>query len=143
MTVTRTLVDTSTLVAALMSHHTAHAWADAHLAQAEQQTVLISTHTLAEVFKVLTTYPREFLPPEIASQVIKETTRQYEKINLDDQDYFAVMQRLADHHLSGSVIFDALTAQAALKAGAEKLLTLNPRDFKRLGKDVAGILVYP
>lgn len=143
MTITRTLVDTSTLIAALMKSHATHTWADTQLTKAEQQTVVVSTHTLAEVFKVLTAYPRQSLPPQVALRVIQETTRQYEKISLDDADYFAVMQRLADHNLSGSVIFDALLAQAALKAGAQALLTLNPKDFKRLGKDVSEILIYP
>lgn len=139
----KTLVDTSTLIAALMSRHPMHGWADQHLTYAEQGTVIISTHSLAEAFKVLTVYPRDNLTPADAQQVLEETTAPYEKVSLDHHDYFAVMERCTRQGLSGSVIFDALIAQAALKAGAEQLLTLNPKDFKRLGEDVAGILVHP
>lgn len=139
----RTLVDTSALISALVSTHAMHAWADQQLTAAEKGQVLISTHTLAEAFKVLTAHSRDNLSPADARQVLEEITGPYEKVSLDHTDYFAVMERCTAQGLSGSVIFDALIAQAALKAGADKLLTLNSKDFKRLGADVAGILVHP
>lgn len=36
-------------------------------------------------------------------------------------------------------IYDALIAQAALKANIDRLLTLNPNDFVRLGENIASL----
>ena len=39
-------------------------------------------------------------------------------------------------NLPGGGIFDTIIAQAALKAKADTILTLNPNHFTRLGKDI-------
>jgi len=39
--------------------------------------------------------------------------------------------------------FDGLIAQAALKAGVDVLLNLNPNDFTRLAEDVAQLVQMP
>jgi predicted nucleic acid-binding protein len=41
------------------------------------------------------------------------------------------------------VIYDALIARAAEKAGAERLLTLNEGDFRRVWPASASILLVP
>jgi predicted nucleic acid-binding protein len=45
--------------------------------------------------------------------------------------------------LTGGGIFDALIAQAALKAKVDCLITLNPKDFTRLGEEIAPIVQVP
>jgi hypothetical protein len=45
--------------------------------------------------------------------------------------------------LSGGVIYEALIACAARKAGADGLLTLNQRDFLRVWPDGDAILIVP
>jgi predicted nucleic acid-binding protein len=54
-----------------------------------------------------------------------------------------VLQRLEKLNLVGGAIYDALIAQAALKAKAERLLTLNPSHFLRLGQDVEAVVLVP
>lgn len=135
------LIDTSALVGALLADHPQHQWVKDHVRHAARKA--ISTHTLAEAFKVLTVYPRQSISAENARVTLMVATANMQKVSLDDSDYFAVMERCTAEGLSGSVIFDALIAHAALKARADKLLTLNPKDFKRLGADVAGILIHP
>jgi predicted nucleic acid-binding protein len=46
-------------------------------------------------------------------------------------------------NLPGAGIYDALIAQAAIKAEVDVLLTLNPNDFRRLGEDVAQLVRLP
>ncbi|MCC5637464.1 hypothetical protein LC593_16760 [Nostoc sp. CHAB 5844] len=46
-------------------------------------------------------------------------------------------------NLPGGAIFDALIAQAALKAQVDVLLTLNPNHFTRLGNAIAQIIQVP
>ena len=43
-----------------------------------------------------------------------------------------VVRTLADGGLAGGIIYDALAARAAAKTRAERILTLNRRDFDRL-----------
>lgn len=136
-----TFLDTSTLVAALFPEHPRHGWA---MTQKQAASTLgISTHTLAETYKVLTVHPRLGIQPADATGLLEVATAKMTKVTLDDSLYFAAMRRCVDNGLSGSVIFDALIAQAAIEAQATRLVTLNPRDFNRLGADVAGIVVHP
>ena len=60
-----------------------------------------------------------------------------ETIALDEQDYYAAMDRCADLGLDLGVIYDALHFQAALKAKADILYTENRRDFDRLLREDA------
>lgn len=41
------------------------------------------------------------------------------------------------------MIYDALIARAAEKAGADRLLTLNKADFERVSPETAAILFVP
>ena len=46
--------------------------------------------------------------------------------------YMLVIKQLAMQELIGGVVYDALRAQVAIKAKAQKILTLNVKDFKRV-----------
>lgn len=52
-------------------------------------------------------------------------------------EYLAAIARMVALNLSGGGIFEALIAQAALKADVDILLTLNPNHFTRLGEAIA------
>lgn len=136
-----TFLDTSTLVAALFPAHPRHSWA---MAQKQAASALgISTHTLAETYKVLTVHPRLGIQPADAARLLEAATANMTQVTLDASLYFAAMRRCVESDLPGSTIFDALIAQAALEARATRLVTLNPRDFNRLGADVAELVVHP
>ena len=51
-----------------------------------------------------------------------------------------MIQKLAGVGFRGGIIFDAIALQSAAKAGASKVVTLNRRDFVRLG-DLFGVEV--
>lgn len=132
----RVLFDTSVFVAALVRPHPAHARAFLWLRKAKsgELSLIASSHTLAELYAVLTTLPvSPRITPDIAWRLIQEDILNIAEITaLSAADYKAVIKKLKDNGLSGEIIYDALICATAVKAGAETLLTLNNADFRRL-----------
>ena len=113
-------------------------------AQTEQIQGLIATHTLAELYSVLTRLPvRPRISPELAQRLITENLERFEVIPLTTEDYQMVLAQMVSLNLTGGGIYDALIAQAAVKAEANTLLTLNPNHFTRLGEDMARLVQVP
>ncbi len=142
----RLLFDTSSLVAAFVEAHPAHSAAWNWLEQALEgaHTGLVATHTLAELYAVLTRLPlRPSIPPATALKLIEENLHRFPSVALSTTDYRSVLKRLAKLGLSGGAVYDALIAQAALKARADGLVTLNPTHFQRLGAEIAALVVVP
>lgn len=132
----KVLFVTSVLVAALLESHPRHQDAAKSLLEVANgiHSGLISTHSIAELYSVLTRLPiQPRITPSIARQVMqRDVLDLLEGISLTPADYIAVINRLAEQHLSGGIIYDALILQAADKAGAERVLTLNAKDFLRI-----------
>jgi len=104
----------------------------------------VATHTLAKLFAVLTRMPVvPRIAPEVALRLIEANLEGFFIVALETQDYLRVLNRLAALGLSGGAVYDALIAEAALKARAERLLTLNPRHFVRLGEEIRAIVEVP
>lgn len=142
----RLLFDTSALVAALVAAHPAHraAWGWLERALAGEHRPLAAAHTLAELYAVLTRLPlRPPLGPSAALRLVEENLAPFAVVALGPEGYRAALRRLAGLGLPGGAVYDALIAQAALEAGAEVLLTLNPAHFRRLGEDVAALVRVP
>lgn len=142
----RLLFDTSSLIAAFVQSHPAHTAAWEWLEQTLEGTHdgVVAAHTLAELYAVLIRLPlRPAIPPPVALQLIEENLRGLQTVALSAADYRAVLRRLEKLNLAGGAIYDALIAQAALQAKAERLLTLNPGHFRRLGPDVEAVVLVP
>jgi predicted nucleic acid-binding protein len=139
------LFDTSCLVAALLGQHEFHARVAPWVKQVHEGQVqgVLSTHTLAECYAVITRHPQFAVPPQVARMMLTRATQQFLSTPLDQNDYLAVVGRLEQLGLVGGSIYDALIAQAALKVQADVLLTFNGKHFVRLGADVAGITQEP
>lgn len=140
------LFDTSILVAALLEDHPRYLdslpWLQRAIAEEIQGVV--STHTLAELYAILTRLPRTpRISPTVAQRLINENLQRFEKVFLGAEDYEATITRMVGLNLPGGGIYDALIAQAALKSNVDKLLTLNPNDFVRLGEDIASLVQTP
>jgi predicted nucleic acid-binding protein len=138
--------DTSTLVAALVVQHLSHLVCLPRLlrVQGGQDSGLVSTHSLAELYSVLTRLPyRPRIQPDDAQRLMIENLRVFDKVQLDESDYEQAIAQMVACNLPGGGIFDALIAQAALKRNADVLLTLNPKHFARLSTDIARRVEVP
>ena len=143
----KVLFDTSVLVAAIVEAHPRHSQAASWLKRAKSQEIeyLAACHTLAELYSTLSGLPaRPRISPADAWRLVQENVSGSARlIALSAADYAATLQRAAEKGLSGGVIYDALIARAAEKAGADRLLTLNESDFRRVWPEGESLLVVP
>lgn len=142
----KVLFDTSVLVAALEVNHPRHSVCLPWLQQAQIQDIdgCMSTHTLAELYAVLTRLPiRPPITPAIAEQLIIENFASFAFIPLLEENYRQAIEQMVSLNLPGGGIFDALIAQSACKIQADVLLTLNPKHFTRLSDELAAKVRVP
>ena len=132
----KVLFDTSVLIAAMVEAHTSHDSAFDWLRKAKAKEIegFICSHTLAESYAVLTKLPiSPKISPNMAQRLIRDNLLSCTRvIALTSKDYNSVIDSLTGLGVSGGVIYDALIVQAAKKAKADLLLTLNIKDFKRV-----------
>ena len=143
----RILCDTSVLVAALVQAHPMHSLALPWLERAKEGKVqlFVATHSLAELFSVLTALPvRPRISPRLARQLIEVSIEPFaELVPLAVSDYRAVLDRMAELGLAGGSVYDGLVARAAEKSKAARLVTFNERDFRRLWPEATEKLLRP
>ncbi len=128
------LFDTSVLIAAILEKHPNHEKAFCWLKAASHGKIgfCISSHTLAELFAVLTGMPASpKITPSQAKLLIEKNTEKARVVDINEKDYRAVIALLSELNMPGGIIYDALTAYAAKKAKAEYVLTFNESDFRR------------
>lgn len=132
----KVLMDTSILVAAMVTSHPEHARAFRYLRDAKHRKFhgIIAAHSLAEIYAVLTSLPvQPRISPAAAWKLINENLLGiFEVVSLPKSDYISMIQKLSSQQISGGVIYDALIAQSAIKSGADQLMTLNVEDFKKV-----------
>lgn len=143
----RALFDTSVVIAALVESHPMHERAFPWLKQAreKQLELIVASHTLAELYAVLSTLP---LKPRISSSVawrlIKENIESISKvISLTPADYSSTIKSLSEMGVIGGTVYDALIAKVAKKAKVERLITLNIDHFKRVWQDGQNKIIAP
>lgn len=142
----KVLFDTSVLVAAFEVSHPRHGVCLPWLQRVQKEEIngYLSTHTFAELYSVLTRLPvRPTISPTIAQRLINENLNLFVAIPLTVDYYQQAIACMVQLNLPGGGIFDALIAQAALKAEVDILLTLNPSHFTRLGEDLAQRVQVP
>ena len=140
------LFDTSVLVAALIVSHPQNSACFPRLKAAESKQIegFISTHSLAETYSVMTRIPiQPRITPSKTQIIIGNISQHLEIVPLHSDDYLSAIDRMAALNLQGGGIFDAIIAQAALKANVDVLLTLNPNHFTRLGQAIAQLVQVP
>lgn len=141
----KVLFDTSVLVPAMVPIHPMHRqyfyWME-RVRNGEIKGV-ISVRSLAECFSTLTNLPiRPRISPAGAQHLIFDNLNAFDVELLTVEDYQAAIALMVTSGRSGGGIYDALIAQVALKAEVEILLTLNAKDFTRLG-GVARLVQVP
>ncbi len=141
------LFDTSVLTAAIVEPHPMHSHAFPWLKRAKSREfdMFVASHTLAELYAVLTTLPiSPRISPDAARRLIHDDVETTAKIiPLSSQDYISTIKNMADLGLSGGIIYDALIVRAAKKSGADKVLTFNIYDFSSVWPEGEAHLVVP
>ena len=143
----RTLMDTSVIVPALVETHPSHDTASAWISRVESGEIdgIISSHTLAEAYKVLTGMNRR--PRYTSSQVMQIIADKvlpiFEIVTLDEDEHIAALRQLARLDIRGGTIYDGLIAYAAFKANAEQIITFNERHFIRVSAGLTLQIVVP
>lgn len=114
--------------------------------QASHDSLLLCTHSLVELYAVLSRMPASpRIGPDLAKRLVLENIKQMsiKTISLDADDYMSVLDNMTSLGYVGGIIYDMLIVQAARKAKAERILTLNESDFLRLCQDNSPHVLSP
>jgi predicted nucleic acid-binding protein len=141
------LFDTSVLVAALVQTHIHYSASKPWLHAAQQGRVgfFVCSHGLAEIYSTLSgqTGPPQ-MPTTGAWNLIESDVLRYATvIELSLTDYVSALTRMASEQHRGGIVYDGLHVQAALKAGVDKLLTLNTSHFVRVWPNHTNEVINP
>ena len=143
----KTLFDTSVLVAALVEQHPKHERAIPWLskAKADKFEFIVASHSLAELYAVLTTLPlKPRISTSIAWRLISENIESKAKVvSLSPTEYSSIIKKLSDKGLSGGIVYDALIVGVAQKSKVERIITLNRKHFRKVWHDNEEILFEP
>jgi predicted nucleic acid-binding protein len=143
----KVLFDTSVLVAGIVEVHPMHRRSLPWLqrAKAGDFEFLVVSHTLAELYAVLTTLPvRPRISPSTAWHLVQTNVESSAGIlPLALADYKRTLKEMADRGLSGGVIYDALIVSVARKLAVDRLLTLNAHDFHRIWPEGKAVITNP
>jgi len=129
----RFAVDANCMIAAVCGWHDHYGAASAEIERrleiGEQLTV--AAHALTEAYSVLTRFPGPHrLTPGDAWQLLRVSFSDTGTVvTLTARQHVAVLGRFAGAGLGGGRTYDALIAEAAVRAAATVLLTFNPRHF--------------
>jgi predicted nucleic acid-binding protein len=141
------LFDTSVLVAAIVEPHPMHMRALPWLQRAKTGKIdfSVASHTLAELYAVLTTLPlKPRISPSTAWRLVHDNVEISAKIiSLSPSDYKDTVKHMSELGLTGGIIYDALIVKAAQKSGVERLLTFNADDFMRLWPGEESFICIP
>ena len=134
------LFDSSILIAAFVESHPKHKSALSFLMKAKNKEfeLLVSSHTILEIYSVLTSAPfKPRITPKIAKQLIENNIKNLAKtICLSDKDYFKILDRMSASDFSGGIVYDAIIVECALNVKADEILTLNSKDFLKLTNNI-------
>ena len=143
----RVFADTSFLIPALLENHPNHARAFAWTAKMAHKDLVfgISSHSIAEVYAVLTSLPvSPRIPPGTALQMIANNLlTRFHIVALGTADYQKALQLAALKGLCGGITYDVLIYICFEKFKADRLLTFNHKDFMRICPDRQDILLVP
>jgi len=132
----KVFLDTSVLVSAVLKQHIFHERSFAVLEGviSQEREGIISSHSLAEMFAVLTKLPLPFChTPEQALLSIEENVlKHFKLISLAGSDYAAFLREAVGSGIQGGTIYDALLLKCAAKAAVDRVYTLNLKHFQSI-----------
>jgi predicted nucleic acid-binding protein len=133
-------LDTSVVIAALLSWHERHEAAAAALeaALADPAGAVLPLPALVEAYAVMTRLPAPHrLRPGDAAEILRTSLGGRARlVTLDEAGAWLLIASLADAGIAGGRAYDALIAACARAAPAQRLMTLNERDFAAVAPDL-------
>ena len=141
------LLDTSVLVAALVSAHPEHTRALPWLQRiaAGNEAGVAAAHTLAELYAILTTLPvQPRISPKAAAELIKRNVIDTcEVVSLSPEGYGALVEHLSGIGIVGGATYDAIIPRVAEEQQVDQVVTFNVKDFRRVNPGMADRIVAP
>ena len=128
-------VDTSLIIAALLSWHERHDEALVSLQKAlnSSEPLILPMHALVEAYAVMTRLPSPHrLSSSDAWAVLSGTFRNAKLAKLETKKAWKWLESVASNSISGGQIYDAMICESARSSGATHLLTLNPKHLELL-----------
>jgi len=90
-------------------------------------------HALAEIFSTLTAGRLGYrCEAEDATRIAQDLAADLEFVELDANETLQALSACREHGVRGGLVHDFLHAQAAAKARAPRIFTLNESDFRHL-----------
>jgi len=133
----KSFLDTSVLVPVFLEDHEHHEPSLEVFLKADKKHGFCAAHSLAEFYPVVTRLPgRHRLSGEQILLLLQEIRERLTVIYLNAEEYFTALQAGAEMGIVGGVVYDALLANCAQKAGADTLYTWNVKHFERFGLDL-------
>ncbi len=132
----KVLLDTSVLVAAVVKQHVFHERSFARLDRIhnEKDEGIVSAHSLAEMYAVLTKLPPPYRhTPEQALLSIEENVlKHFKTVGLAGSEYATLLREAAGSGIQGGTVYDALLLKSAAKTGVDVIYTLNLKHFQAI-----------
>jgi len=136
--------DTSVLVATFYGDHQHHEASLEVFLKFDRKQGCCGAHSMAEVYAALTRMPgKHRISGEQAMLFLATVKERLTIIALDEEEYFSIIDECATAGVVGGTVYDAILAQCALKAKAERIYTWNIRHFQQLGPEVTRRLRTP
>jgi predicted nucleic acid-binding protein len=136
--------DTSVLISAFWGGHVHHQASITRLGAANKKHSACDTHSLAEVYAVMTALPvKPPIPPEQALLFVEEVRDRLTLVSLDADEYFAAIRKSAERGFAGGRVYDALLLACAAKVCAQSIYTWNVKHFQALSPDLAARIHTP
>jgi predicted nucleic acid-binding protein len=129
-----TLLDSSVLVAALAKTHPNSAVISCALA--DIGAAVVFDHSFLEAYRVLTGQNVERggfnKPPGETVLGLQRLTRAYRVIGLSPRERIDALSHFAGQNVISARIYDALIGYAGILHGAQRIMTLNGKNFRSL-----------
>ncbi|MES1228211.1 MAG: PIN domain-containing protein [Armatimonadota bacterium] len=138
--------DTSILLAALITQHPDHERSFRWLAgaKAKRFNLIVAQHTLMELQVMLTSLgTRPKITPGVAERLIRSNIEAGQVISLTPAAHWSALEKASRAGARGTAVYDHLNVQAALGAGAQNLLTLNPKLYSKSPDAPRGFVITP
>ena len=127
----KALLDTSVLVPVFLPHHQHHRASIEIFLRCAKSESCCAVHSLAELYATVTRLPKYRVSGEHAMVLLTQVRERFTLVALDEEEYYATIERASIRGITGGTIYDALVAGCALKAKAEILYTWNTRHFQQ------------